>query len=100
MMQSSQLDTASPDQDGSRSQTARNATNILHPTRVYDCHNWTLQVRTRTDLVHKRQETRQIFFIQQESMIVTTGHCKSGPGRISFTNGKKHDKHSSSNKSL
>src|SRR6218665_1763052 len=68
MMQSSQLDTASPDQDGSRSQTRRNTTNILHPTRVYDCHNWTLQVRTRTDLVHKRQETRQTFFIQQESM--------------------------------
>src|SRR6218665_3343127 len=70
MMQSSQLDTASPDQDGSRSQTARNTTNILHPTRVYDCHNWALQVRTRTDLVHKRQETRQTFFIQQESMTV------------------------------
>ena len=32
--------------------------------------------------------------------IVTTGHCKSGPGRISFTHGKKHDTISSSNKSL
>jgi len=33
-MQSSQLDTASPAQDGSHSHTARN---FLHPRRVYDC---------------------------------------------------------------
>src|SRR6218665_460446 len=34
VMQSSQLDTASPSQDGSHSHTARN---FLHPRRVYDC---------------------------------------------------------------
>ena len=32
-----------------------------------NCHNWTLQVRTKTDLVHTRQET---FFIQEESMTI------------------------------
>src|SRR6218665_3430907 len=32
--------------------------------------NWTLNVRTRTDLIHTRQETRQTFFIQEESMTV------------------------------
>src|SRR6218665_924995 len=36
MMQSSQMDTASPDQDGSHSHTARNTTKFLHPTRVSD----------------------------------------------------------------
>jgi len=34
MMLSSQLDTASPDQGGSHSHTARNTTKVLHPTRV------------------------------------------------------------------
>src|SRR6218665_1688185 len=38
--------------------------------------------------------------MMQSAAIVTTGHCKSRPGRISFTHGKKHDKISSSNKSL
>src|SRR6218665_2163723 len=32
--------------------------------------NWTLHVQTRTDLIHTRQETRQTFLIQEESMTV------------------------------
>src|SRR6218665_678698 len=36
MMQSSQLDTASPDQDVSHSHTARNTTKFIHPTSVSD----------------------------------------------------------------
>src|SRR6218665_3129393 len=73
VMQSSQLDTASPDQDGSRSQTARNTTNILHPTKVYDCLSYRCKFSTVEQLQlsvlkrgkkYQRLQTRSIAFAQ------------------------------------
>src|SRR6218665_3538350 len=61
----------------------------------------TLQVRTRTDLIHTRQETRHTFLIQQESMTVSPrgkfatvkqlqlSVLKRGKKVVAFTN-KKH----------
>ena len=73
MMQSSQPDTASPDQDGSHSHTARNTTKFLHPTSFSHCLSYRGKCETAEQLqlsVLKRRrksprlQTRSIAFAQ------------------------------------
>src|SRR6218665_1416626 len=85
MMQSSQLDTASPDQDGSHSHTARNTTKFLHPTRVSDYPRGKLATVEQLQLsVLKRRkksqrlQTRSIAFAQWKKTFRTFFENRGG----------------------